>query len=575
MLTYSKRTDPFTGEEYIEVPFKGLFLTDHPMYNKGTAFSQQERYEFNLDGLFPKAISDIDLQKKKTYESFCAKPNDLEKYIYMLSLQDRNETLHYALVLSHLTEMLPIIYTPTVGQACQGFSHLFRRRRGLYVTAENIHNIDKVLSNVPFSNISLIVASDGERILGLGDQGAGGMGIPIGKISLYVAASGIHPAYCLPILIDVGTNNEQLLEDPLYIGIRKERLTGDAYDEIIEKFVNGVRRRFPKALLQWEDIGKNNAFRLLERFRERILSFNDDIQGTGSVAMAVFLSAMKVKKQKLSDQRFVIFGQGQAGIGIARTIITGLKVEGLSETEARDRIFGIDKDGLLVEGMPVTEEQKPIVKDRAIVANWKLSNPDKIGLLDTIRNAKATVLVGVTAQSGSFTDEIIDQMVKNGDLPLIMPISNPTAKAEATPENIYKVTKGNSLVATGSPFKSVKVDGKDRVIPQCNNLYVFPGVGLGGLVSGTPKITDEMFMAAAKAVSDMVMEKELKSGQLLPDIEEIREVSAQAALAVAKEARDSGLGVIADDEKLLTMIRNAMWQPKYLPLRYIKPESIF
>ena len=575
MLNYSRRTDPFTGEEYIEVPFKGLFLTDHPMYNKGTAFSQHERQEFNLEGLFPKAISDIELQKKKTYESFCAKPNDLEKYIYMLSLQDRNETLHYALVLSHLTEMLPIIYTPTVGQACQGFSHLFRRRRGLYVTAENIYSIDKVLSNVPFSNISLIVASDGERILGLGDQGAGGMGIPIGKISLYVAASGIHPAYCLPILIDVGTNNQQLLEDPLYIGIRKNRLTGDAYDEVIEKFVNGVRRRFPQALLQWEDIGKNNAFRLLERFRERILSFNDDIQGTGSVAMAVFLSAMKVKKQKLSDQRFVIFGQGQAGIGITRTIITGLKVEGLSESEARARIFGIDKDGLLMEGMPVTEEQKPVVKDRASVANWKLSNPDKISLLDTIRNAKATVLVGVTAQSGSFTDEIIAQMVKNGDLPLIMPISNPTAKAEATPENIYRVSKGNSLVATGSPFKPVKVNGKDRVIPQCNNLYIFPGVGLGALVSGTPKITDEMFMAAAKAVSDMVAEKELKSGQLLPDIEEIREVSAQAALAVAREARDSGLGVIATDEELLIMIRKAMWQPRYLPLRYVKPEPFF
>jgi malate dehydrogenase (oxaloacetate-decarboxylating) len=575
MLNYSRRTDPFTGEEYIEVPFKGLFLTDHPMYNKGTAFSQHERQEFNLEGLFPKAISDIELQKKKTYESFCAKPNDLEKYIYMLALQDRNETLHYALVLNHLTEMLPIIYTPTVGQACQGFSHLFRRRRGLYVTAENIHNIDKVLSNVPFSNISLIVASDGERILGLGDQGAGGMGIPIGKISLYVAASGIHPAYCLPILIDVGTNNEQLLKDPLYIGIRKNRLTGDAYDEIIEKFVNGVRRRFPQALLQWEDIGKNNAFRLLERFRERILSFNDDIQGTGSIAMAVFLSAMKVKKQKLSDQRFVVFGQGQAGIGIARTIITGLKVEGLSESEARARIFGIDKDGLLMEGMPVTEEQKPVVKDKARVANWKLSNPNKIELLDTILNAKATVLVGVTAQSGSFTDEIIAQMVKNGDLPLIMPISNPTAKAEATPENIYKVTKGNGLVATGSPFKPVKVNGKERVIPQCNNLYIFPGVGLGALVSGTPKITDEMFMAAAKAVSDMVTEKELKSSQLLPDIEEIREVSAQAALAVAKEARDSGLGVIATDEELLTMIRKAMWQPRYLPLRYVKPEPFF
>lgn len=575
MFTYSKRTDQFTGEHYVEVPFKGSFLAEHPMYNKGTAFTEEEREVFNLDGLFPDAVSNLELQKQRTYESFCSKPNDLEKYIYMLSLQDRNETLHYALILDHLSEMLPIVYTPTVGQACQKFSHLFRRPRGLYVTANNIHRIDQVLSNAAFSNVSLIVVTDGERILGLGDQGAGGMGIPIGKISLYVTASGLHPSSTLPILLDVGTNNEKLLEDPLYIGIRQKRLTGDAYDRIVEEFVNGVRRRFPNVLLQWEDIGKNNAFRLLERYRERILSFNDDIQGTGSVAAAVLLSAMKIKKQKLSDQRFVLFGQGQAGTGMARQIITGLMEEGLSQQEARDRVFGVDINGLLIEGMEVTEEQKHVLKPRAMVANWKLSNPNKINLLDTIKNTKATVLIGVTGQTGAFNEEILLQMSKNTDLPVIMPMSNPTSKAEALPEDVLRITKGKALVATGSPFKPVKVNGKEQVISQSNNLYIFPGVGLGALVSGTPKITDHMFMAGSRALSDFVTEEELQTRQTLPAIEKIREVTAVVALAVAKEARDSGLGIIADDEKLLSMIKNAMWEPKYLPYRYVKPEAGF
>ncbi|GAB4367668.1 MAG: NAD-dependent malic enzyme [Calditrichia bacterium] len=575
MLRYSKKTDPLTGEEYLEVPFKGSFLAEHPTYNKGTAFSKEERQALDLEGLFPDAVSNLELQKIRTYESFCSKPNDLEKYIYMLSLQDRNETLHYALILDHLAEMLPIVYTPTVGLACQKFSHIFRRPRGLYVTANNIHNIDKVLSNLSFSNISLIVATDGERILGLGDQGAGGMGIPIGKISLYVTASGLHPASCLPIMIDVGTNNEKLLEDPLYIGIRQKRLTGEAYDAVIEQFVNAVRRRFPNVLLQWEDIGKNNAFRLLERYRERILSFNDDIQGTGSVATAVLLSAMKIKKQKLRDQRFVIFGQGQAGTGIARQIITGLMEEGLSHKEACDQVFGIDINGLLVEGMSVSDEQKHLLKSRAMVANWELSDPNKITLLDTIKNTKATILIGVTGQSGAFNEEVIQTMAENTDMPVIMPMSNPTSKSEAIPEDVLRITKGRVLVATGSPFKPVKINNRQQVISQCNNLYIFPGVGLGALVSGTPKITDNMFMAASRALSDFVTGEELKTRQTLPAIEKIREVTTQVALAVAREARESGLGVIAGDEKLHSMIKNAMWEPKYLPYRYVKPEANF
>jgi len=572
MLRYLRKTDPFTGEEYVEVPFKGLFLTEHPIYNKGTAFPEDERFSLDLCGLFPDAIATLELQKQRTYESFASKATDLEKYIYMLALQDRNETLYYALIMDHLAEMLPIVYTPTVGKACQLFSHLFRRRRGLYVSAKNINHIDKILQNAPFADISLIVVTDGERILGLGDLGANGMGIPIGKISLYVAAAGLHPAYTLPILLDVGTNNEELLADPLYIGVRQKRLSGDAYDEVVERFVSAIQRTFPRALLQWEDFGKNNAFRLLDRYRDRILSFNDDIQGTGSVALSVLLSTMKVKKEKLSDQRFVLFGQGQAGTGIARQIIAALRAEGLSEQEARDRVFGVDIDGLLVEGMEVKEEQKHILKSRSMIANWKLSNPNKISLLDTIKNARATVLIGVTAQAGAFDEEIITAMAANTDMPLIMPLSNPTAKAEATPEFIFKVTKGKGLVATGSPFDPVKINGQEKIISQCNNLYIFPGVGLGALVSGTRKITDEMFIAGSRAISNMLTQDELKTGRLLPPIEDIRTVSLEVALAVAKEARDSGLGIRQDDERLRGMIANAMWQPKYLPYRFEKQE---
>jgi malate dehydrogenase (oxaloacetate-decarboxylating) len=545
------------------------------MYNKGTAFTQQEREALDLVGLLPELVATLELQAQRAYESFSAKPTNLEKYIYLISLQDRNETLFYRLLLDHLEEMLPIVYTPTVGEACLFFSHIFRRPRGLYVTANNVHKIDKVLANVPFSNVSLIVVTDGERILGLGDQGAGGMGIPIGKTSLYVAAAGLHPAFCLPVLIDVGTNNEEALRDPLYIGLRQRRLTGEKYDYVIEQFVMGVRRTFPNALLQWEDFGKHNAFRLLDRYRERVCSFDDDIQGTGAVTMAVLLAAMRIKRERLRDQRYVILGQGQAGIGIARQIHTGLMEEGLSDAQARALIFGLDKDGLLVEGMPVSDEQRAWVKPRAAIADWQLSDPNHIGLLDTVRNAKATVLIGATGQAGAFDEAVLTQMGKNCQLPVILPLSNPTSKSECTPEFAFKVTSGRCLCATGSPFPPLVVNGKKRIVSQCNNLYVFPGMGLGALVSGTPKVTDQMFMAAARALADMLTPEQLDSGQMLPSISDIRQVSALVAFAVAKVARDSGLGMRVDDEQLLRVITNAMWEPKYLPYRYVRPEPSF
>lgn len=569
MLKYSKRIDPFTGETYVEVPFKGRFLIDHPIYNKGTAWPRNERFALDLCGLVPEQVTTLELQKERTYEAFCQKADDLEKYIYMISLQDRNETLCYSLILDHLEEMLPIVYTPTVGKACQKFSHIYRRARGLYVTAANIDHIDAILNNVAFEDISLIVVTDGERILGLGDLGANGMGIPIGKTSLYIAAAGLHPAYTLPVMLDVGTNNQELLDDPLYIGLRQKRLTGAAYDEVVEKFVAGVRKKFPRALLQWEDFGKNNAFRVLDRYKERICSFNDDIQGTGSVALGVLLAAMKLKGEKLSDQRFVLFGQGQAGLGIARQIYAGLLAEGLTETEAKERLFGIDINGLLVEGMDVTEEQRFLLKQKEQIAGWKLSDPNKIALLDTIKNAGATVLIGVTGQPGTFDQEVLKAMSENGRLPIIMPLSNPTAKAECTPEEAYRATNGNCLVATGSPFAPVEWNGKKHVISQCNNLYIFPGVGLGALVSGTPKVTDGMFIAASKALAGLVSQSDLEAHRMLPAISDIRNVSAHVAQAVAIEARESGLGRIASDDELMEMVTQAMWKPEYLPYRYV------
>ena len=574
-MKYILQRDPFTGEEYVEVPFKGRRLVEHPIYNKGTAFSQEEREAFELFGLFPETVSTLEIQTRRSYGHFQSKSADLDKYIYLLALQDRMETLFFRLLLDHLEEMLPIVYTPTVGQACLKFSHIYRRPRGLYVTPSNIHHIDRILANAPFSNVMLIVVTDGERILGLGDQGAGGMGIPIGKSNLYVAAGGIHPAYCLPVLIDVGTNNENALADPLYIGVKQRRLTGDAYHDIVERFVQGVRRVFPRALIQWEDFGKHHAFDLLRRYRNRICSFNDDIQGTGAVATAALLSAVRYKKERLQDQRFVIFGQGQAGIGIARQILTGLREEGMPENEARNLIFGIDKDGLLVEGMSVSEDQRAWLKPRALVAEWKCADQKKISLLDTVRNAKATVLIGVTGQTGAFSEEVLRALAQNTDVPVVLPLSNPTSKSECTAEEAFQFTGGKCICATGSPFPPVSMGRETRFASQCNNLFIFPGIGLGALVSGTSIITDQMFMNASRAISEMMIPEDIGQGKVLPAITDVRFASAKVALAVAKVARDSGLGLRADDERLQAMILSAMWDPKYLPYRYVKPELLY
>jgi len=450
-------------------------------------------------------------------------------------------------------------------------SHILRKFRGLYITEDNIDRIDQIFHNVESPEVYLIVVTDGSRILGLGDLGSDGMGIPVGKINLYVASGGIHPAGCLPITLDVGTNNQRLLDDPLYLGVKKNRLVGKDYEEFIEKFVLGVKRNFPNALLQWEDFGKNNAFMLLERYKDRILSFNDDIQGTGAVVLAALYSAMKIKKSSFTNEKFVIVGLGQAGSGACFNISNALREEGLTEDEIRRRVFAFDINGLLVDDMESLEDQmKPFAQKRSELSDWKVSNPNNITLAEVIENAKATVLIGATAQTNLFNAEIIRKVAKNTERPVFFALSNPTSKSECTPTDVYNNTKGKGLIATGSPFDPVIGEYGTMQCAQSNNMYIFPGIGLGALVSNSHVITYKMFLEASKKLSTLLTEEELAIGKLLPDLENIREISAQIGIAVAIEARNAGLGRIGTDEEIDRAVRKAQWNGKYRRYRYSK-----
>ncbi len=568
MKSFAFKIDPLTGEEYYEVYLRGLHLLTDPLLNKASCFTEEERITLNLDGLLPHGVSRIEDQVERCMEAYRPKPDDLERYIYLQGLLNRNETLFYRVLTENLNDMVPIVYTPTVGQACVMMSHIMRHPRGIYIHPNNIARIDEIFQNISLPQVQLIVVTDGERILGLGDLGSDGMGISVGKVSLYVAAGGLHPATCLPMCIDVGTNNEKLLTDPLYMGYQKPRLDGTAYFDFVERFVLGVKRNFPNALLQWEDFSKQKAFTLLSRYRERILCFNDDIQGTGATACAALLTAMRIKKSRFADQRYVIVGMGQAGIGIADNIMAVLKEEGLSEKEARLRIFAIDQQGLLVEDDPTLEEQqRRYAQPRSAVANWKVEYPMHIHLMDVIRNAEATVLIGVTAKRGLFDERMLKQVAQNTDRPVVLALSNPTTKSECTPEEVMKATGGRGLIATGSPFPPVKVADREIGIAQCNNVFIFPGMGLGALVAKASKVTDQMFTAASKALSGLVTPDQAERGYLLPETRDIRKVSFEVALAVAKEARDAGLGRLLDDEQLARVIRKAQWEPHFYPYR--------
>lgn len=568
MKFFSYKIDPLTGEEYYEVNLRGRLLLNTPLLNKGASFAEEERMGLNLDGLLRSGVSNLELEVERTLEQYRRKPDDLERYIFLQSLLDRDETLFYRLLYENLEEMVPIVYTPTVGQACLMLSHIVRRYRGLYVTPENIGNIDKILESGSRADVYLIVATDGERILGLGDLGSDGMGIPIGKVNLYVGAGGLHPASCLPITLDVGTNNPRLLDDPVYQGYRHRRLEGQAYDEFIERFVLGVKRVFPHALLQWEDFAKHKAFMLMQRYRERILSFNDDIQGTGSTALAALMTASRIKKSRLADQRIVIAGLGQAGSGIAFHVRAQLKEEGLTDEQVRQRVFALDAPGLVMDDWPGLEPQmRPFAQPRAAVDGWQLKSPGTIGLEDVVRNTRATVLIGVTAQPKLFDANILGLMAANDSRPVIMALSNPTSKSECSPEDVFKATSGKGLLATGSPFPPIVTPGSDFRVSQANNMFIFPGVGLGALVSQAPKVTDRMFLAGSRALSRMVPPEMEARGQLLPEAGVIREVAFQVALAVAKEARDSGLGRMLTDDRFENLIRKAQWVPRYYPYR--------
>jgi malate dehydrogenase (oxaloacetate-decarboxylating) len=568
MKTFSLRVDPLTNEEYWEVHLRGQQLLNEPLLNKASAFTQEERLSLELSGLLRTGVSTLDLQVQRSLDNYRRKPDDIEKYIFLQGLLNRNEVLFYRLLGDNLTEMVPIVYTPTVGQACLELSHITRRYRGIYLSPETIGNIDQIFQGVSLPSVNLIVVTDGERILGLGDLGSDGMGIPIGKVTLYVAAGGLHPACCLPMTLDVGTNNPRLLEDPLYLGWRHPRLEGDEYWAFIEKFVLGVRRNFPEALVQWEDFAKHKAFTLLERYRDRVPSFDDDIQGTGAVAASVLMTAMRIKKARLADQRVGIVGMGQAGIGIASNVLALLKAEGLSDREARRRIYAGDTPGLLCEDTPgLSKWQQAFARERADVAGWQLESSDRIRLMDVVRNAKLTVLVGVTAQPGLFSADVLREMASHEPQPVVMALSNPTSRCECTPEDVARATDGRGMIATGSPFTDLDWKGRTLVTSQCNNLYVFPGVGLGALVAKAPKVTAAMFMAASRALSSLVTPALEAQGFLLPPMADIRGVSRAVAKAVAIEARDSGLGRLLEDDKYEELIARAQWEPAYAPYR--------
>ena len=568
MKTFAFKIDPMTGEAYYEVYARGRQLLNDPHLNKASGFSREERQTLGLEGLVRSAILPLDVQVGRAYEAFLRKPDDLEKYIFLVALQDRSEVVFYKLVSEHLKEMVPIIYTPTVGTACLQMSSIQRRFRGVYITPENIDQIDQVFENITLPQVNLIVVTDGERILGLGDLGSDGMGIPVGKVSLYVAAGGLHPHVCLPVCLDVGTNNQRLLDDPTYLGYRQVRLRGEGYEKLVEAFVLAVKRHFPDALLQWEDFGKATAFKNLERYRDRILSFNDDIQGTGSTSLAALMTAMRIKKSRFQDERYLIVGMGQAGTGISMNILAALAEEGLSIEEARARLFAVDVQGLLVEGDPALEApQRPLAQRLANVAAWKLEASSRISMLDVIRNARPTVVIGVTAQTGLFSDAILQEVAKTTERPIVFALSNPTSKCEATPEQVWKATDGKGLVATGSPFPPMEWKGLSLRSSQCNNMYLFPGVGLGALVAKAAKVTDGMLMAASRAISAMVTPEQEAMGLLLPEMEDIRKASAVVALAVARQAREEGLGRLLNDEELEKRVAKAQWDPHFTPFR--------
>jgi malate dehydrogenase (oxaloacetate-decarboxylating) len=542
--------------------FGGLLL------DKGTAFTEEERDSFELHGLLPPNVATLDEQVDRRMQAFRQLPNDLARYIFLRGLQDSNEVLFYALLAGALAEMLPVVYTPAVGLGCQEFSQTFRKPRGLFLSVPHMARINRILANPRFDNVEAIVVTDGERILGLGDQGAGGMGIPIGKLALYTACGGLHPATTLPIMLDVGTNNAERLSDPLYVGWRHERVRGAAYDDFIATFVSAVIERWPHILLQWEDFARNNATRLLQRYRDSVCTFNDDIQGTAAVTTGTLLAAVNVTGVPLIEHCIAVLGGGSAGIGIGSLVLKAMLAGGLSETAARSRFYVVDRDGLLVEGMSgILDFQAPFVQPRKRVAQWHLEHPNRIGLIDVVRNAHPTVLVGVSGQPGGFTERVVRTMAEFTQQPIIFPLSNPTSRSEATPTDLLAWTQGRAVIGTGSPFPPVRKDGVSFCVDQTNNAYVFPGIGLGSISVQARRISDGMLMAAARALAEASPSKRNRKANLLPPVTQLREVSYRVAIALALQAQAEGVAAETSQDELGSRVRAKMWTPIYRPYR--------
>ena len=560
------------------VEFRGADLLERPLLNKDAGFDESERDVFGLRGLLPARTRSIEEQVRLELERLRRKSDDLERYIGLAALQDRNETLFYRVLLENLEEFLPIVYTPTVGRACQSFSHIMRRPRGLWITPADIDRIPELLRNArPDStvvaaeahDVRLIVATDNERILGLGDQGAGGMGIPVGKLSLYTAGAGIYPAHTLPVSLDVGTDNEDLLSDPLYMGYRERRLRGAEYDDFIEAFVSAVMEVCPRAVLQWEDFKQHNAIRILDRYRLRLTSFNDDIQGTGAVVLAGVLAAVRFLGRPLAEQRFVFLGAGAAGTGIARTVRAAMVSQGVDDATIKRAIVTVDTRGLVFGSRDELDEDK---REFALgpdeLAAYGLSGlapADRRDLEAVVAAVKPTMLIGTSGVQGAFTEDAIREMARHAEHPVVFPLSNPTAKSEAIPTDIMAWTEGRALIATGSPFEDVVVDGKNRIIGQANNVFIFPGLGLGAIVAEARRITDEMFLLAAQTLADMVSPERLAAGALYPAVSELREGSRQIAAKVVCQSRDCGVGRLYRDDEVLAAVDSAIWFPAYLP----------
>ena len=565
MERYRERKDA-EGRPCIEVDIRGPELLSHSMYNKSSAFPLAERETFGLLGLLPDVVSTMEQQALRVYGNIARKPDPLERYIGLAALEDRNEHLFYRVLVDHLEEFLPIVYTPTVGRACQMYSRIFRSARGLWITPRHRGRIHEVLGNAPFEDVRLIVATDNESILGLGDQGVGGMAIPIGKLALYTAAAGIHPSLTLPVSLDVGTDNQALLDDDLYIGWRGRRLRGAEYDSLLDEFVHAVKRRFPRALLQWEDFRQGNAFALLDRYQKVLPSFNDDIEGTAAMAVAGLIAGTRALGVPLTASRVVVVGAGAAGVGIARLLRDTLRRAGLTGDAITRAVAVLDVHGLVVEGEgPAQDYRRGVAWPHALAAAHGLGPGRPTDLLSVVRALRPLALIGVSGATGAFTEAVVREMASHVARPLVLPLSNPTSQAEASPADVLAWTGGRALVATGSPFEPVVLDGRAIRIGQGNNAFIFPGVGLGALVSEAREVTPAMFAAAAECLADQLRQEDVDAGSLYPPISALRRVTARIAEAVVRQARDGGVGLPIDDGEIPGRVAAAMWDPRYLP----------